>query len=52
MQWRQNRSSVLANLAGETLAPIHKVADALIPNSFLKKVIPLLEPATGNWHQE
>lgn len=52
MKWRQKPFSDLANLSGKTLAPIQKVADALVPNSFLEKAIPLLESATENWHRE
>ncbi len=52
VQWRHNTPSVFANVSGEILAPIQKVVNALVPDGFLEKVIPLLETATENWHQE
>lgn len=52
IKWRQQPSSVLANLASKALTPVQKVADALIPNGFPKKVVSLLETATENWNGE
>jgi hypothetical protein len=52
IKWRQQPASVLANLSGKALEPVQKVADALIPNGVLKKVVSLLETATENWHEE
>ncbi len=52
VKWRQKPSSVFADLSGKALAPIQEVADALIPDRFLKKIIPLMESATENWHRD
>lgn len=52
LAWRRKPFSDLANLEGKVLAPIQKAVDTLIPESLLKKVIPLLESTTENWNQE
>jgi hypothetical protein len=52
LKWRQNPSSILANLSGEALSPLQTVTGALIPKSFLKKAVHLVEASTDNWHQE
>jgi len=52
LRWRQKPSSILANLSGKALSPLQTVTDALIPKSFLKKAVHLVETSTDNWHQE
>jgi hypothetical protein len=52
IKWQHKSPSVLANLSGKILTPIQKMGEALIPDGFLKKLIPLVERATKNWHQE
>jgi hypothetical protein len=52
IEWREKPVSGFSNLSGKALSPIHRAADAMIPDSFLKKAVPLMDSVGENWHRD
>jgi hypothetical protein len=52
MTWRRAPPPAFETLSGKVMAPIKRAADAMVPDSFLRKAMPVVQSAMSNWRRD